>query len=274
MIRGLAIATLSLLLIEPAAARSSHARTAKHDIAAKHPITTQHHFAKRDRRAMFQDQSMGYYRPDRFDWRSDNGSGFGDPARGAAGFGWPQGGPQSAPLDGGPLDGMIAQHAAANGVPLELARRVVKRESGGNPRAVSKGNYGLMQIRHGTARAMGFEGSAASLLDPDINLTYAMKYLAGAYRAAGGNHDRAVRLYARGYYYEAKRQGWSPYENSGEAYASARAGDRNGRGGTGQWQWSGRSWDEGAERVRLAWNVQQYGPQSGRRTDISVGRSD
>lgn len=121
---------------------------------------------------------------------------------------------QSAPwnrANNGALDGMIAQHAAANGVPLELARRVVARESGGNARAVSKGNYGLMQIRLGTARAMGYSGDAAGLLDPNTNMTYAMKYLAGAYHVAGGNHDRAVRNYAAGYYFEAKRRGFSPY---------------------------------------------------------------
>ena len=110
-----------------------------------------------------------------------------------------------------PLDGMAASQAGANGVPASLVERVIKRESGGNPRAVSGGNYGLMQIRLGTARAMGFTGSAAELLDPQVNMTYAVRYLAGAYRAAGGNESRAVALYARGYYYQAKAQGFSPY---------------------------------------------------------------
>jgi soluble lytic murein transglycosylase-like protein len=110
-----------------------------------------------------------------------------------------------------PLDGMAAAQAGANGVPASLVERVIKRESGGNPRAVSRGNYGLMQIRLGTARAMGFSGSAAELLDPQVNMTYAVRYLAGAYRAAGGNESRAVALYARGYYYQAKAQGFSPY---------------------------------------------------------------
>jgi soluble lytic murein transglycosylase-like protein len=110
------------------------------------------------------------------------------------------------------LEAQIARHAAANGVPLELARRVVRRESGGNPRAVASGNYGLMQIRLGTARAMGYAGDASGLLDADTNMTYAMRYLAGALRAARGNHDRAVALYARGYYDEAKAQGFSPYD--------------------------------------------------------------
>ena len=98
------------------------------------------------------------------------------------------------------LSGMIAQAASTAGVPVSLAERVVRRESGGNPRAVHAGNYGLMQIRLGTARAMGYGGSAAGLLDPSTNMSYAMRYLAGAYRAAGGSESRAVALYARGYH--------------------------------------------------------------------------
>lgn len=98
------------------------------------------------------------------------------------------------------LDAMIARHAAANGLPVELVHRVVKRESGYNPRASSRGNFGLMQIRYGTARGVGYAGSAAGLLDPETNLTYAVRYLAGAYRAAGGNASRAVSLYASGYH--------------------------------------------------------------------------
>jgi soluble lytic murein transglycosylase-like protein len=137
----------------------------------------------------------------RSNWRQNDWS--------QSGFGqsnWSQSFNQSAPLDG-----MAAAQASANGVPVSLVERVIKRESGGNPRAVSRGNYGLMQIRLGTARAMGFTGSAAELLDPQVNMTYAVRYLAGAYRAAGGNENRAVALYASGYYYHAKAQGFSPY---------------------------------------------------------------
>ncbi len=107
----------------------------------------------------------------------------------------------------GNLDAMIASQAAANNVPVELVRRVIKRESGGNPRIISKGNYGLMQIKLATARAMGYRGGAAGLLDANTNMTYAVKYLAGAYRAAGGNADRTMHYYASGYYYAAKRKG-------------------------------------------------------------------
>jgi soluble lytic murein transglycosylase-like protein len=112
-----------------------------------------------------------------------------------------------APLDAnGNLDALIARHAAANNIPEDLVRRIIKRESGGNPRVVSQGNYGLMQIKLATARSMGYTGGAAGLLDADTNMTYAVKYLAGAYHVAGGNTGRAVHYYAAGYYYAAKGQ--------------------------------------------------------------------
>ncbi len=97
-------------------------------------------------------------------------------------------------------EGMVAQHASANGVPSSLVHRVIMRESRYNPHAISAGNYGLMQIRLGTARAMGYSGSATGLLEAEPNMTYAVRYLAGAYRAAHGNETLAVALYARGYY--------------------------------------------------------------------------
>src|SRR5258708_34121624 len=76
----------------------------------------------------------------------------------------------------GNLDSMIARHAAANNLPETLVRRIIKRESGGNPRVISKGNYGLMQIRLGTARAMGYRGSAPGLRDSDTDSTHAGTY--------------------------------------------------------------------------------------------------
>lgn len=132
--------------------------------------------------------------------------------------GWSE---RSASNGSSEIDDMAAQQASAAGIPVSLVERVIKRESGGNPRAVSRGNYGLMQIRLGTARAMGYGGSAAGLLDAQTNMTYAVRYLAGAYRAAGGNESRAVALYARGYYDVAKARGFSPYGGSSELASSA-----------------------------------------------------
>jgi soluble lytic murein transglycosylase-like protein len=104
-------------------------------------------------------------------------------------------------------DALIARHAAANGVPEALVRRVIARESRYDAGAVGHGGaMGLMQIKHATARAMGYSGTARGLLDADTNLTYAVRYLAGAYRAARGDQVRAFSLYQRGYYDVAKRQ--------------------------------------------------------------------
>lgn len=112
----------------------------------------------------------------------------------------------TAHAEGESYRSMVESHAAAEGVPAELVHRVIMRESRYNPRAVHAGNYGMMQIKLQTARGLGYTGTAQGLLDPETNLTYAVKYLAGAYRVAGGNHNRAVAYYAGGYYYAAKRQ--------------------------------------------------------------------
>ena len=105
------------------------------------------------------------------------------------------------------LDALIARYAAHYDVPVELVRRVVKRESTFDPGARNGPYWGLMQIRHDTARGMGYAGPAHGLLDAETNLRYAVKYLRGAYLTADGNQDLAVRYYSRGYYYDAKRKG-------------------------------------------------------------------
>lgn len=105
------------------------------------------------------------------------------------------------------LHALIDAAASRHGVPRDLVHRVVVRESRYNPAARNGPYWGLMQIHPQTARGMGYRGTPEGLLDPATNLEYAVKYLRGAYLVAGGDHDRAVMWYARGYYYEAKRLG-------------------------------------------------------------------
>ena len=105
------------------------------------------------------------------------------------------------------LDALIAKYAIHHGIPLELLRRVVNRESTFNPAARNGPYWGLMQVLPQTARTMGYEGKPEGLLDAETNLMYAGKYLRGAWLVAGGDHDMAVRYYSRGYYYDAKRKG-------------------------------------------------------------------
>ena len=104
-------------------------------------------------------------------------------------------------------EAMVAEHARANGIPEALVHRVIVRESRYQPHLVGRGGtIGLMQIKLATARGLGYTGTAAGLHDPNTNLTYSVRYLAGAYRAANGDADRAIRYYAGGYYYVTKRQ--------------------------------------------------------------------
>jgi soluble lytic murein transglycosylase-like protein len=104
-------------------------------------------------------------------------------------------------------EALMAYYADVYDVPLRLVRRVAARESNFNPAARNGPYYGIMQIRPATARTMGYRGTPEGLLDPDINLKYAVKYLAGAYLVSGGNEARADRFYQAGYYYDAKRKG-------------------------------------------------------------------
>lgn len=101
----------------------------------------------------------------------------------------------------------IVKWAAIHQIPESLLHRVIQRESAYNPAAHNGPYYGLMQIRPETARTMGYRGTPSGLLDAETNLHYAGKYLRGAWLVADGSADRAVKWYANGYYYEAKRRG-------------------------------------------------------------------
>lgn len=104
------------------------------------------------------------------------------------------------------LADLTRQYAHRHGVPLALLHRIIMRESRYHPHMVHRSYYGLMQITPATARSMGYHGSPSGLLDAKTNLHYATPYLANAWALADGNLDRAVQLYASGYYYTAKNK--------------------------------------------------------------------
>lgn len=94
---------------------------------------------------------------------------------------------------------LVDRYAQAAGVPIALARAVVRIESNFNPRITGRaGEVGLMQIKHQTARGMGFTGTRAKLYDPETNLRFGMLYLAQAARLAGGETCGAVLRYQGG----------------------------------------------------------------------------
>ena len=99
----------------------------------------------------------------------------------------------------GDLSAMIEAKAKANGVPLALAHAVVHVESRYNPKVTGKGGtHGLMQIKHATARGMGFQGTVRELYDPETNLEWGMRYLGGAHKLAKGDVCGTVMRYQGG----------------------------------------------------------------------------
>lgn len=92
-------------------------------------------------------------------------------------------------------------------LPRELVHKLAIRESTHRPWAVNRPYYGLLQILPATARSMGYTGNAEGLLDADINLEFAGKYLRGAWLLSDGDQKRAIFLYAKGYWPEAKKRG-------------------------------------------------------------------
>jgi len=99
---------------------------------------------------------------------------------------------------------LVEEYADIHDIPEPLLHRVIQRESDYRPGARNGPYWGLMQILPETAAQMGHSGPPGTLLDAETNLTYAGRYLRGAWLVADGDIDAAVMWYARGYYYEAR----------------------------------------------------------------------
>jgi len=97
------------------------------------------------------------------------------------------------------LKPLIARYALENELPYELADAVIRLESRYNAAARRGANMGLTQINFLTARSLGYEGVAAGLLDAETNLRYGLRYLAKAYKLAGGDICGALLRYQFGH---------------------------------------------------------------------------
>ncbi|WP_340254299.1 lytic transglycosylase domain-containing protein [Roseobacter sp. HKCC-CH-9208] len=112
--------------------------------------------------------------------------------------------PELYPGETAEIRALVNKMARQYDVPAPLIHRVIQRESDYRAHARNGPYYGMMQILPATARNMGFAGEDADLLDAETNLTYAVKYLRGAWLLSDGSYDTAVMHYARGYYYVAR----------------------------------------------------------------------
>jgi hypothetical protein len=95
---------------------------------------------------------------------------------------------------------IINSYAASYGVPASLANAVVRVES--NYRADmtgSAGEIGLMQIKLETARGLGYTGTRQALYNPETNIQWGMKYLAGAHKLGNGTTCGTILRYNAGH---------------------------------------------------------------------------
>jgi hypothetical protein len=125
------------------------------------------------------------------------------------------------------FDAAIHEAALKYGVPSELIKAVIAKESGFNHRAVrpepaykcaltgkvGDASIGLMQILHCTAMGEGFRGTVEELYEPYTNIDYGTRYLANQLHQASGYVPGGVSAY---------NGGWNP--NIGFGAAVTRAG--------------------------------------------------
>lgn len=93
------------------------------------------------------------------------------------------------------MDGIIQKYAAQNGLEPALVRAVIKTESDGNPRCVSRaGAMGLMQLMPANVKEAGI----ADPFDPEQNIAAGTKQLAGLMAQYHGDLDLALAGYNAG----------------------------------------------------------------------------
>ncbi len=95
----------------------------------------------------------------------------------------------------GNVDGLVEKYAAQNGLEPSLVRAVIKTESDGNPRCVSRaGAMGLMQLMPDNVKEAGISDP----FDPEQNIAAGTKQLAGLMAQYHGNLDLALAGYNAG----------------------------------------------------------------------------
>ena len=117
------------------------------------------------------------------------------------------------------LNSILDAEATRLGVPVDLARGVMRRESAGRADAVSpKGARGPMQLMPGTARELG-----VNIDDPADNIRGGLTYLKQQLDAHGGDTRLALAAYNAGPGAVKRYGGVPPYAET-QAYVDAIAG--------------------------------------------------
>jgi len=115
------------------------------------------------------------------------------------------------------LDPLIRKYARRHGVDEKLIRAVLRRESGGNPLAVSpKGALGLMQLMPATAESLGVKDA----FDPEENLSGGVRYLKYCLNRFQQNVPLALAAYNAGPGAVEKYGGVPPYRETEDYVAN------------------------------------------------------
>lgn len=119
---------------------------------------------------------------------------------GKPGYPMPQdmdGNPSQLNPPAGPYDSMIENSAQQRGIPVNLAKQIMYKESSDNPNAISsKGAVGLGQINPITAKQLGL--SQADLLNPKKNIDASMTYLSTLNKKYNGDWAKTLAAYNMG----------------------------------------------------------------------------
>jgi soluble lytic murein transglycosylase-like protein len=95
---------------------------------------------------------------------------------------------------------LITSYASSYGVPVALAHAVVRVESNYRADMTGRaGEVGLMQIKYSTAKGLGYTGTRQALYNPDTNIRWGMKYLAGAHKLGNGTTCGTILRYNAGH---------------------------------------------------------------------------
>lgn len=110
-----------------------------------------------------------------------------------------------------PFEQYIQEASQKHRVPSELVRAVIKAESNGNPKAVSRsGAQGLMQLMPATSRSLGVNNP----LNPRQNINGGVKLLRQLMNRYQGNLDLVLAAYNAGTVAVDRYQGIPPYRET------------------------------------------------------------
>jgi soluble lytic murein transglycosylase-like protein len=97
------------------------------------------------------------------------------------------------------LSQAILSAAVAEHIPVGIAYRLVRKESGFRVRALGRaGEIGLLQVKLSTAQLFDSTMTARRLFQPHTNLRVGFRYAARMHRRYGGDWTRALTAFNRG----------------------------------------------------------------------------